>query len=355
MRKNVIIKLGALGDSYMTYCMLLNNIQENEKIIYLTNNALGKFLFRLKNINYVKIKFRAAKCNLFEFIGDLLKILFICLLNKKIFILHPLPSNISNFICLINKFTFYKIYNLTRGKPKSNEYLLSDENHRLLSEINLLSIGKVFFSNTKLNYKLVHYKEINNLISQIKLKKNNQKKVITIFPSTGNFIQPFSNRDIPPEYLVFLINELIANKPNITIEVIGKSDKYNNLFRKYFLKCDIKSKVINNLCGLKSESLIESIINSDLVICVDSFPMYLAISFNINTYLIAGPTNPKQYIDDFQNESLQIYNPNIETCRYCYKASEKGESRMYTCREPLCMKTIDYKKIINDINLFLIK
>ena len=63
-----------------------------------------------------------------------------------------------------------------------------------------------------------------------------------------------------------------------------------------------------------------------MVICVDSFPMYLAISFDISTYLIAGPTDPKQYVDNFQNKSIQIYNPNIETCRYCYKASEKGES-----------------------------
>ena len=40
MRKLVIIKLGALGDSYMTYCMLLNNVQEKEKIMRSFNEFL---------------------------------------------------------------------------------------------------------------------------------------------------------------------------------------------------------------------------------------------------------------------------------------------------------------------------
>ena len=129
----------------------------------------------------------------------------------------------------------------------------------------------------------------------------------------------------------------------------------NNLFMKYYLNHKLKTKIINNLNGVKSESLIDSIINSDLIISVDSFPMYLAISFNIKTFLIVGPTDPKQYIDNFQNDSLQIYNPNVETCRFCYRASDKGQSKMYTCQDPICMKTINYKKVIKDINSLLIK
>jgi ADP-heptose:LPS heptosyltransferase len=136
--------------------------------------------------------------------------------------------------------------------------------------------------------------------------------------------------------------ELILNRYDCDIFLIGgKADfEYNNIL----LNMIANSNNIRNVAGKFSiEETIDLMINSDILIGNDGFPLHLAALCNIPIVGIFSYKNPIGCWDPII-ASKMITIRSYATCKECY---------LEECDNPVCVKYISVNSIIRSIDKIL--
>ncbi len=348
MKDILVIKLGALGDCFRTYCMLANNVSPSVSVLFLTNPTISKYVPPRENIRIKGLRIMSSNISIIYKIKELFILVRLITRFKYVFLLHPSKFFVKVFSFFAWQAFKTRLYSLTRSTPSQFESYISNQVHWLMPEIILLNKLNNTLSNTIINYSL-HSKSAINLSTRKSINQGKSKFKIVIFPSTGNYIQKTSNRDISPDSLFQLTSRLTQISGNVHITAVARSKIYHNQFIELINSNDFTNdQFTNHLLGLTEEGLLNIIQSSDLIICVDSFPMYLSLSYSKNIIIISGPTNPSHFVDNLRQSNLKIFSPEENTCRHCYSTSDGGNSPMYKCSNPTCMSERDYSLIAQE-------
>lgn len=178
-----------------------------------------------------------------------------------------------------------------------------------------------------------------------RLKDRYYARKIFIHPGTSKLsVQKNILKGWAPKNWAKLIEKLLENNENNVILIGGKDDAevINEIHKKltFFVRpknfFDLSNQEINiqRLAGL--------INSSDLLVCVDSAPMHLAVALGKKTVSFFGPTDPKKLLPK-DPRFLPLHVDNLD-CRPCL-----FDVRTESCSKPECLN-IAPEKVLEAIN-----
>ena len=178
-----------------------------------------------------------------------------------------------------------------------------------------------------------------------RLKDRYYARKIFIHPGTSKLsVQKNILKGWAPKNWAKLIEKLLENNENNVILIGGKDDVevINEIHKKltFFVRpknfFDLSNQEINiqRLAGL--------INSSDLLVCVDSAPMHLAVALGKKTVSFFGPTDPKKLLPN-DPRFVPIHVDNLD-CRPCL-----FDIRTESCSKPECLN-IAPEKVLEAIN-----
>ena len=130
-----------------------------------------------------------------------------------------------------------------------------------------------------------------------------------------------------------LIEKLLENQDNTVILLGGKDDTETiaEIHKKLSFFAKPKNFFDFSSFDLSIEKLAALISSSDLLICVDSAPMHIAVSLGKKLVAFFGPTDPKKLLPD-DPRFLAVHVDNLE-CRPCLFVN-----RQESCSAPKCLE-----------------
>lgn len=178
-----------------------------------------------------------------------------------------------------------------------------------------------------------------------RLKERYYARKIFIHPGTSKLsVQKNILKSWAPKNWAVLIEKLLDNNENNVILIGGKDDAevINEIHKKltFFVRpknfFDLSNQEINiqRLAGL--------INSSDLLVCVDSAPMHIAVALGKKTVAFFGPTDPIKLLPR-DPRFLAVHVNNLE-CRPCL-----FENRIESCSKPECLG-VSPEKMLEAIN-----
>ena len=218
--------------------------------------------------------------------------------------------------------------------------------------VDLLSpiIGKNKFSQTLIPEIKLHPAAIEWTKETLnpRIKERYYARKIFIHPGVSKLsIQKNILKGWSPKNWANLIEKLLQNQNNTVILLGGKDDaetiteinkKLTFLVRpKNFLDFSSFEVTLDRLSALIS--------CSDLLICVDSAPMHIAVGLGKKLVAFFGPTDPKKLLPN-DPRFVAVYDNNLE-CRPCL-----FDSRKDSCSKPKCLEIIP-DAMLNVINKHL--
>lgn len=171
---------------------------------------------------------------------------------------------------------------------------------------------------------------------------NGEQKIVMVHPGASNISkQKNIIKTWAPEKWATLINELL--KENVRVILAGGPDDSEdiNLIKS---KVNINSPDFINAYGeTKSlEQLTAIIQNIDLLVCVDSAPLNMAVGVKTPAVAIFGPTNEKKILPP--DDKYKAVRVNLD-CTPCL-----WDKRQTTCEALTCLKNIDVKDVLESVN-----
>ena len=129
-----------------------------------------------------------------------------------------------------------------------------------------------------------------------------------------------------------LIEKLLENQDNTVILLGGKDDDETivEIHKKFSFFAKPKNFLDFSSFDLSIEKLSALISSSDLLVCVDSAPMHIAVALGKKLAAFFGPTNPKKLLPD-DPRFLAVHVDNLE-CRPCL-----FNNRKESCSTPKCL------------------
>lgn len=169
-----------------------------------------------------------------------------------------------------------------------------------------------------------------------------QQKTVMVHPGASqiskqkNIIKTWA-----PEKWAMLINELLSN--NIRVILAGGPDDLEDI---NIIKNNVNTESPNfyNAYGeTKSLEQLTAIIKKlDLLICVDSAPLNMAVGVKTPAVAIFGPTNEKKILpNDSKFKAVRV---NLD-CTPCL-----WDKRQTTCDALTCLKNIDVNTVLSAVN-----
>jgi lipopolysaccharide heptosyltransferase II len=171
---------------------------------------------------------------------------------------------------------------------------------------------------------------------------DSEQKIVMIHPGASNISkQKNIIKTWAPEKWASLIKELL--KQNIRVILAGGPDDSEdiNLIKN---KIDTRSENFINAYGeTKSlEQLTAIIKNLDLLICVDSAPLNMAVGVKTPAVAIFGPTNENKILPPDNKYKAVRVNLDCTPCLW--------DKRQTTCEALTCLKNIDVNTVLEAVN-----
>lgn len=171
---------------------------------------------------------------------------------------------------------------------------------------------------------------------------NNDQKLVMVHPGASNISkQKNIIKTWAPENWAALINELL--KENVRVILAGGPDDAEDV-SLIKSRVDTSSENFINAYGeTKSLEQLTAIIKElDLLVCVDSAPLNMAVGVKTPAVAIFGPTNEKKILPN--DEKYKAVRVNLE-CTPCL-----WDKRQTTCQALTCLKNIDVKDVLEAVN-----
>ena len=167
-----------------------------------------------------------------------------------------------------------------------------------------------------------------------RIKEKFYAKKIFIHPGVSKLsIQKNILKSWSAKNWAILIEKLLENQDNVVFLLGGKDDaetiseihKKLSFFArpKNFFDLSSEEMPIQNLAGLIS--------SSDLLVCVDSAPMHIAVALSKKLVAFFGPTDPKKLLPN-DSRFIPVHVNNLE-CRPCL-----FDTRKESCSTPVCLE-----------------
>lgn len=321
------------------------NIEGSDNIVVIAIYKLGDTVFSLqavkniseyhKNKNIVLICFPESRT-----IYDLIfKLNYIDLHNDDLYYLRVVKPNIKNLLKALKPEIIYDI----TGDIRSASLIL-------------FSNAPVIVGSNELYFRhlYTHFKEQN---SRMHLTDHYSNSLSLYIPDIKSFTFQLSN---VPE------GNYIAIHPNAGWKAkewnfnkfiqLGKAlhEKFNILFilpaGKKNYQTQLESEKLPFIISSDFQELIYTIKNSILLIGNDSGPVHIASLFNVPTFTIYGPTNPRFHLPKSGN------NKYINTKVKCSPVEDKWCHKtggILGCSSFICMNQLDYDTVFNCASEFI--
>lgn len=267
-------------------------------------------LIRRQRYKYLICTGSSYKANLIASLGDAeTRIGFYKGIFSKIFLTHTVKLN-------TNQYTANVFANLAIPIIPEAKSLI--ESRDLIPEI-------------KLNLKSIEWaKEI----LKPRIKEKYFAKKIFIHPGTSKLsIQKNILKGWSAKNWATLIEKLLDNKNNTVILLGGKDDTetINEIHTKLSFFARPDNFIDFSSMEMSLEQLAALISSSDLLVCVDSAPMHLAVGLGKRLVAFFGPTDPKKLLPK-DSRFIPVHVNNLE-CRPCL-----FDSRTESCSKPECLE-----------------
>lgn len=293
MKKILLFKLGAIGDTLMTTPFLrqLKKTYPKAKIDYLIGNASKDVLIGNRNINKIipfdeSIIFKKRIRQYFELKNKIKREHY-----DKVFVLdkHWAMNFTAKMFGIRERIGFDRLGK--EGKFLTKKIYYGNEKHEIYYYLDLLKADgiKPDYKDTRMDLTLSKndIKKAENIWKKNSLE---DKKVICIIPGGGN--NPGESTGVRnwPIYRYIRLAEKLITKKYSVILVGGKSDEKLSRIITENIK---HNKKIINLTGILTLKESAAVISKcHYVICNDSGPMHLAACVNDKIISLFGPTNP---------------------------------------------------------------
>lgn len=266
-------------------------------------------LIRKQRYKYIISSGSSYKANFICSLGDAdIKIGFYKGLFSKLFLTDPVKLN-------LNQYTANMLAELVM--PILPEAKHKIETTSLIPEI-------------KLNMQLIDWvKEV----LKPRIKERYFAKKILIHPGTSklsikkNILKGWSAKN-----WATLIEKLLENKNNTVILLGGKDDieTVNEIHNKLSFFARPDNYIDFSSMEMSLSRLAALISTSDLLVCVDSAPMHLAVGLGKKLVAFFGPTDPKKLLP-YDPRFIPVHVTNLE-CRPCLFTV-----RTESCSTPVCL------------------
>ena len=166
-----------------------------------------------------------------------------------------------------------------------------------------------------------------------RIKERFFAKKIFIHPGTSKLsVKKKIFKTWDPKNWAILIEKLIEDQNNTVVLLGGKEDVdvTEEIHKKLSFFAKPKNFFDFSSFNLSIEQLAGLISSSDLLICVDSAPMHIAVALGKKLVAFFGPTNPKKLLPD-DPRFLAVHVDNLE-CRPCL-----FDKRKESCSKPVCL------------------
>ena len=218
-------------------------------------------------------------------------------------------------------------------KPNRNTYtsnMLADLITPIIPETKLLIQSKVLVPEIKLSHTSIEWAR-ETLTPR--LKERYFAKKIFIHPGVSKLsIKKKIFKSWASKNWASLIERLLENEENTVILLGGKDDEETiaEIYKKLTHFAMPKNFIDFSSLNLSIEKLSALISSSDLLVCVDSAPMHIAVALGKKLVAFFGPTDPEKLLPKDQR-FLAVHVDNL-SCRPCL-----FEKRKQSCNTPECL------------------
>lgn len=203
--------------------------------------------------------------------------------------------------------------------------------NRTIQDYNLLKTAGIDIEKPEKLEFYIDYGKINrDIVSSL------PQKFIACNPGGGNPHAPADNKIWPPEYYA----ELIDSSP-LPIVLLGRGEKDLEIERK--IKLVARTPVISFINRTNFYETAYIIKQSVMYIGNDSSLLFLASALDKPSLGIYGPTQAFAF-NPLGKKQYTIESP--APCAPCYNPYEGLKSKMYTCKDNICMKSITVESVV---------
>ncbi|OGI20065.1 MAG: hypothetical protein A3B68_00480 [Candidatus Melainabacteria bacterium RIFCSPHIGHO2_02_FULL_34_12] len=240
---------------------------------------------------------------------------------------------------------FLLTYPVILNKNQYTSNMFSDLLEPIVSDLSKKVAGKNLIPEIKLKMSAVEWaRETLNP----RIKERYYAKKIFIHPGVSklsiqkNILKSWSSKN-----WATLIEKLIENQDNMVILIGGKDDHdtIDDIHKKLSFFARPKNFFDLSSLDLTIEKLGALISSSDLLVCVDSAPMHIAVALGKRLVAFFGPTNPKKLLPN-NPKFIPVHVKNLE-CRPCL-----FDNRSESCSRPECLN-VTPEMMLNTINIQL--
>ena len=164
-------------------------------------------------------------------------------------------------------------------------------------------------------------------------------KYIVCNPGGGNKHAPADNRIWPIEYYINTINSI-----DLPFVLLGSGDE--DFYRAAKILDQLGNKVVNLVNKTSFSSSATIIKNSELYLGNDSSLVFLAAAMGVKSISLYGPTQAEAALPIGPN---QYYLKSNTPCSPCYDPFLELNGKMYTCKNNICMQSIQPNSVIKAI------
>ncbi len=294
MKKILLFKIGAIGDTLMTtpFVRQLRERYPDATIDYLIGSASKDVLIGNKNLNKIipfdeSIIFKRRIKEYFALIRKVKKEHY-----DKVFVLdkHWAMNFSAKMFGIKERIGFDRLGK--EGKFLTKKTYYGNDKHEIHYYLDLLKADGIRpdYKDTRMDLTLS--KNDIKKAESIWKKNSLEKGVVCIIPGGGNNPGESSGiRNWPIDNYTELIKRLVSKGHQVVL-IGGKSDK--ELSKNILENKNIRKSILDLIGKLSLKESAAVISKCDVVVCNDSGPMHLAACVNNNVISLFGPTNPKR-------------------------------------------------------------
>ena len=265
-------------------------------------------LIRRHKYNYLFATGSSYKANVVAALGDAeMKIGFYCGFLSNAFLTHSIKLNTKQYACK----------------------MFADLLAPIIPEIKNLPPAS-FIPEIKLNLDVIQWARE---ILAPRIKDRYYARKIFIHPGTSKLsVQKNILKNWSPKNWALLIEKLLENQDNTVILLGGKDDleTISEIHKKLSFFARPKNYFDLSAQDFSIDKLAALLSTSDLLVCVDSAPMHLAVALGRKLIAFFGPTDPKKLLPK-DTRFIPVHVDNLQ-CQPCL-----FDVRKESCSKPECL------------------
>lgn len=266
-------------------------------------------LIRRQKYKYLFLTGASYKANMVAALSDAdIKIGFRKGIFSKLFLTHAIKLNTKQYTCNMFAEMLVPVIPETESIIKKND---------LIPEIKL-NLNVIQWARETLNPRI---------------KDRYYAKKIFIHPGVSKLsVRKNILKNWAPKNWAVLIEKLLENQDNTVILLGGRDDldTISEIHKKLSFFARPKNYFDLSSLDITVDKLAALISTSDLLVCVDSAPMHIAVALGKKLVAFFGPTDPKKLLPN-DPRFLAVYSEGLE-CRPCL-----FDIRKESCSKPECL------------------